>query len=394
MKRVLQVAFSTLLGSIIPIAVWMVLGLIVDSSISQVFTITYPLQFIFSVILTYFGTGPCIYKEKHGIDTRFAHLIYMILLGGALHVLLAVNVDTYLSFMKCTQVTPTQRLFVQYSILQLYLTGIFYITQEIRYFNNKESAATKYSIVFNALLFVPITLISLTGNLIAAVVTSLLLLALFVLYSVFTVREATQWFISPIKVVKYICTSLSVDIMYFLIFAIGLSNMNNLNPVALVSYNFVTLITDTQWDTINALTTVTRVDISKGCFHKREGIKNGYKLLSILVCSIFVMSCGYSIYGVELSMMLVMLGLELPGFLLSPLYKIQLVELELNHNPLISLSIRFSLCVLRVLLCLIPYTYMLSITALITTSLLTILSTVCLRFCNKKSKIVRKEVIV
>ena len=64
MKRLLRISFDTLLLSFIPILSWFLLGIIVDKSLINVFTLTYPLQFIYSIIKSVFSTGANITKEK------------------------------------------------------------------------------------------------------------------------------------------------------------------------------------------------------------------------------------------------------------------------------------------------------------------------------------------
>ena len=46
MKRLLRVGFDTALLSFIPILSWFLLSIIVDKNLINVFTITYPIQFI------------------------------------------------------------------------------------------------------------------------------------------------------------------------------------------------------------------------------------------------------------------------------------------------------------------------------------------------------------
>jgi hypothetical protein len=49
MKRLLRISFDSFIISFIPIIAWFMLGLTVDSNLINVFTITYPIQFIWSM---------------------------------------------------------------------------------------------------------------------------------------------------------------------------------------------------------------------------------------------------------------------------------------------------------------------------------------------------------
>ena len=64
MKRLLRIAFNSAIFSFIPIFSWFCLGLLVDKNLANVFTLTYPLQFIWALLKSIFGTGANISKEK------------------------------------------------------------------------------------------------------------------------------------------------------------------------------------------------------------------------------------------------------------------------------------------------------------------------------------------
>ena len=64
MKRLVQISFDTLLLSIIPIIIWNALGLILSKDLVVTFSITYPIQFLFSIFYYIFAVGPNITAEK------------------------------------------------------------------------------------------------------------------------------------------------------------------------------------------------------------------------------------------------------------------------------------------------------------------------------------------
>ena len=57
MKRLLRIAVNSAVFSFIPILSWFCLGLLVDKNLANVFTLTYPLQFIWALLKSIFGTG-------------------------------------------------------------------------------------------------------------------------------------------------------------------------------------------------------------------------------------------------------------------------------------------------------------------------------------------------
>lgn len=64
MKRLLQISLDTLLLSVLPIITWLLLGFIVNKNISNVFSLTYPLQFFYLLFVNIFAIGPNITSKK------------------------------------------------------------------------------------------------------------------------------------------------------------------------------------------------------------------------------------------------------------------------------------------------------------------------------------------
>ena len=64
MRRLLQISLDTLLSSFMPIITWMLLGFILSKEISNVFSLTYPLQFVYLLFVSIFGIGPNITEKK------------------------------------------------------------------------------------------------------------------------------------------------------------------------------------------------------------------------------------------------------------------------------------------------------------------------------------------
>jgi len=64
MRRLLRISFNQAIFSFIPVISWMILGLVLDKDLANVFTLTYPIQFIWQMCKSIFGTGANICKEK------------------------------------------------------------------------------------------------------------------------------------------------------------------------------------------------------------------------------------------------------------------------------------------------------------------------------------------
>ncbi len=64
MKRLLRISFNKAIFSFIPVISWILLGVLLDKDLANVFTLTYPIQFIWQMFRGIFGTGANINKEK------------------------------------------------------------------------------------------------------------------------------------------------------------------------------------------------------------------------------------------------------------------------------------------------------------------------------------------
>mgnify|MGYP003303531383 CR=1 FL=1 len=64
MKRLLKISFDLALLSFILILSWFCLSLIIDKNLINIFTLTYPIQFVLFIFRSIFSTGANISKEK------------------------------------------------------------------------------------------------------------------------------------------------------------------------------------------------------------------------------------------------------------------------------------------------------------------------------------------
>ncbi len=64
MKRLLKISLDLACLSFIPIISWFLLSIIIDKNLINIFTLTYPIQFISYILRSVFSTGANISKEK------------------------------------------------------------------------------------------------------------------------------------------------------------------------------------------------------------------------------------------------------------------------------------------------------------------------------------------
>ena len=331
MKRLLRIASNLAIFSFIPILSWFCLGLLVDKNLVNVFTLTYPLQFIFALLKSIFATGANISKEKDkDKNAVLSGMTAGTVVGLVIFGLFAINAKKYVEFMNMD--FEIYKEFAVYSILQLYIQLVFSFVLEKLYFDGEEKKANKYCIQLNLLNFIVLIITAIfTKN--KMIIAGITLMAIFVYVLVVAIKQYKKFKfeLHIIKYIKYESVEIANNILFFLIFLFGLSNAMEFGEKYTVALNFVALITDTQWDSFEAISTVAKIDISKNEFNYKEHRNNAYKLDVILMVTIFIMLLiSYGFYKLDLGITLIYLSFELINFIIYPVYKIKTCYLQLT----------------------------------------------------------------
>ena len=331
MKRLLRIASNLAIFSFIPILSWFCLGLLVDKNLVNVFTLTYPLQFIFALLKSIFATGANISKEKDKDENAvLSGMTAGTVVGLIIFGLFAINAKKYVEFMNMD--FEIYKEFAVYSILQLYIQLVFSFVLEKLYFDGEEKKANKYCIQLNLLNFIVLIITAIfTKN--KMIIAGITLMAIFVYVLVVAIKQYKKFKfeLHIIKYIKYESVEIANNILFFLIFLFGLSNAMEFGEKYTVTLNFVALITDTQWDSFEAISTVAKIDISKNEFNYKEHRNNAYKLDVILMVTTFIMLLiSYGFYKLDLGITLIYLSFELINFIIYPVYKIKTCYLQLT----------------------------------------------------------------
>ena len=331
MKRLLRIASNLAIFSFIPILSWFCLGLLVDKNLVNVFMLTYPLQFIFELLKSIFATGANISKEKDKDENAvLSGMTAGTVVGLIIFGLFAINAKRYVEFMNMD--FEIYKEFAVYSILQLYIQLVFSFVLEKLYFDGEEKKANKYCIQLNLLNFIVLIITAIfTKN--KMIIAGITLMAIFVYVLVVTIKQYKKFKfeLHIIKYIKYESVEIANNILFFLIFLFGLNNAMEFGEKYTVALNFVALITDTQWDSFEAISTVAKIDISKNEFNYKEHRNNAYKLDVILMVTTFIMLLiSYGFYKLDLGITLIYLSFELINFIIYPVYKIKTCYLQLT----------------------------------------------------------------
>ena len=354
MKRLLRISFDLSLLSFIPIISWFLLGIIVDNNLINIFTLTYPLQFIYYIIKSIFSTGANISKEK---DKNENAVMSGLVLGTIVSIInftiILLNVDNYISFMNMD--ISTYKNFTIYSILQLFICLEFAMMQDKLYYEEKNKLANKHSLVFNLLNFILLIGISLiTKNQVIIIATTLIPLAIYTLYIYIKNSNNFKFNINVLKCIKYDSVELFNNIAFFLIFLFGLSNALEYGEMYATALTFIALITDTQWDTFDAIKEAATIDISKRKFNYIEHRNNAYKLLGILFgTSLIMFVLLYGFYDLDFKITMIYFSFEIVNFLIYPIYRIKTCYLQLEYSAFKITSNKIIASILRMFMSLL-----------------------------------------
>ena len=351
MKRLLKISFDLALLSFIPIISWFLLGILVDKNLINIFTLTYPIQFIYYILKSVFSTGANICKEKDkNKNAVMSGMVMGTIVSVIIFFILLINVDNYINFMNMD--INTYKVFTIYSILQLFICLEFAMMLNKLYYEENNTLANKYSLIFNLLNFGLLIGTSLiTKNQIAIITTTLIPLALFTLYIYIKNSNKFKLQLNVLKCIKYDSVELFNNIAFFLIFLFGLSNALEYGEQFAIALTFVALITDTQWDTADAIVTAATIDISKKTFNYKEHRNNAYKLLCILfLTSLFMFVCLYRFYNLNFKITMIYFGFEIENFIIYPIYRIKTCYLQLEWSAVKTTSNKICASVLRMMM--------------------------------------------
>lgn len=341
MKRLLKISLDFALLSFIPVLSWFCLSLILDKNLINIFTLTYPIQFIGGIIKSIFSTGANISKEKDkNKDVVMSGLLIGAISSFIIYGIILFNIDSYINYMNMD--IKTYKIFAIYSIIQLFIQQIFNFIIEKLYYEDKNVLANKYSITFNLINFLVLIISSLiTKNKIIIITITLMSIFIYVLYILKNNLNKFKLNINIFKCIKYDSVNLFNGIAFFLIYLLGLSNALEYGESYALALTFVALITDTQWDTFEAIKTTAQIDISRNEFNYKEHRKNAYKLLAILFLSTTIMFLAlYSFYDLNFKLTIIYLLFDIINFVLFPIYTIKTCYLQLEWLLLLQPQIK------------------------------------------------------
>lgn len=389
MKRLLRISLDILVTSIVPIASYFLLGILIEPNLINIFSLTYPIQFIMSIYKSLFGVGCNVYAYKENNKNAINSGIFLGSIVGLLTFgLIVANIDKYILFMGMD--VDKYRIFAIYSILQIYLQLVLYLIINKLHYKEENKKANKLSTMFNIInfsfLIIPAIFIK---NQIVVATIALIATAITVIFILFKNIEKFKLSINIFKWIKYDSVDLTTSIMFFLIYLFGLSNAFKYGENYALAMSFSTLITDMQWDTTHSIGVSARIDIVKNKFKYSEHLKNAFKLIGIILISIMAMfGILYPIYKPQLNITLIYVGIEIINFILYPLYNIKMCYIQIEKSALKTTINKQIADTIRFMFSFIPTPFCTVIGQLASMIYQLIYSNLVVRF--KKEKIIRK----
>lgn len=333
MRRLLKISFDQFLLSLTPILSWFCLSLLIDKNLISVFTITYPLQYVCGIIRSPFSIGANISKSRDkNKNAVMSGLVLGVILSLLIYGCAIFNIDSFISFMNMD--AATYHTFAIYAVIILMLQTIFSFVLDKLYYEDKNNRANRYSLIFNFLNFsvlIVSTLATRDPHLIVAITSAIM--AAFTIYALLRNCNKFRFRLNIFNCFKYDSTALASNVISFFVFLFGLSNALEFGPQYGLATTFVSLTTDMQWDVLDSINALAKVDISKRRFNLKKTFRNAYKLLALLFTSTAVMFfLLYRFYELSLPITLIYLGLELLDFLLTPQYYVYTSFLQLSWS--------------------------------------------------------------
>ena len=304
MKRYISISLSLLVVSLVNMLTWLCLGFTLGNpSLSSVFSLTYPIQFVVYVLLSIFGTGANVRKNKRRFkddNIVFSSMIFGVLFSLVIFGVLSVFSDNYVLFMNMD--VKVFGIFTRFFMLQSFAWFVFQLLLEKLYFEDKDKEANTHAILFYVLSFVCLigcSLITKNEKIITGVSLAFLYIYTIVLFCLKIKKFKFKW--DFYKNIKYDSVSLCSNVLFFITYFVGYSNAFEAGEKYVVAINLVNLVTDPQWDALGAIGKIAKIDLSRDDYNFKSAIKKSMILTMLYVASSTILFFSlYNTYGAVL----------------------------------------------------------------------------------------------
>lgn len=319
MKRYFSISLTTFIFSALNVLTYFLLGIIMgNTAYSEVFLITYPLQYAMLVMLYFFASASNIRANREKNENCVeSGMVLGILFGLIVFLLPVVFIDKYMQFMNVD--VEFYRTFTLMSFGQLFFSYVIGIIAEKLYYKNDDKKANLCNIGFIGLNVITVSItalitktqwIILTVNLGALLIYCVIWLAL-------NLRKFHLDF-SIKKNIRYESLYTFGDLLMFIIYLIGLRRVFGFGAEYAVALNFAALVTDPQWDAIGTIAKISKIDISQSKYNYKTGLKNSAVVIMFYACtSIILFFSLASVYDVVLKIGVIYLAIQVADMVIN-----------------------------------------------------------------------------
>lgn len=332
MKRLLQISLDIFLTSICPIIIWIALGLIINKEISNVLIITYPLQFFYMIFTEIFSVGPNITDSKSSIkNIVYSNMLFGTVLVLLITIILTINIDKYLLFFNLE--TSVYHYYAIYSVFIMFFGFLMQLISQKLYYENKNNLSNKINTCFNITNLSCIVILSLIIKNCLSVILTILIDAILIAYYYCKNVKLVKPNLMFKKNIKNVSFNIIGNFGMLLIYLTDIQNSVSYGTKYLTAINFDSLTSDTQWDMLSSISTVSKIDISKDNFNYKKSLKDAYKLLGLLLVSIIMMNISlYWFYKPDLKIYIIIIIIQIIDMVLNVPAIIKWNYLQIKDN--------------------------------------------------------------
>lgn len=343
LKRFFSIGSVCFLNSLLPILCWQFIGLVFnDNTLINNFNITYSFQFVFTLFLSLFVSGNIIYDEKVAHNTRdytFSGFIIGNIISIAMCIFLTFNLNIYLDYLN---LDVKYTYFVLYSLWQLTLNFMLMGIMELCYFEDNDRLAFIYTLIFDisymAIFVICIKILKFSYK--NAVILSVIILFIFLLYLCFKHMHKFSFKLNVFKGFKYVTIAVFDDLMMFITYFFGMHSVFIYSSSFVFASSVAALCTDASWDMIvSSICTVTKIELLKTEQNQKNVLNNlcisSSKFIYLIILVVYVLGAIlFLYYKPDLLIFIVLLLYEtLDMFLYKNLYVIK-TYLNMEHSSI------------------------------------------------------------
>lgn len=284
-KRMFKTSVGYAVNSLLPILSWILWGVLIDKDLSATFSLTYPLQMLWSLIYDIFGYGcySLTIKDKDSSEDYFqsglilGSIVYLIMFG--LVIVFHRDYITAMGYLDEKYIPCCL-----FSMMTFITCGISTLCSLYYSFKEDEKKASNILIFYNFCVYISlIVALFVTRNSYYSALFSVIIAVLCTIFIFTKTVKRVKIKFDVLKGVNYIQGELVASVGMFIIYFFGIGKMMYNDFRIAFTFSIWTQITDWVWDVLcNLIPIIIRVDTAKGRFDFKKSCKDIFKVFGVL----------------------------------------------------------------------------------------------------------------